>query len=231
MGDSESRINDFIENFKDSTPHQYGHGNTDMEIVMNNPEEYIIPECLPACKELWAKNIFTYMVSNYDNVSFYIQISPTHLSEENMAIMYKEIKENPDSYGFTYNKLLSIATPRNIREKGIFDKDAADKLVLLTDPFVIQDTLGYEDPKDFLWAHKNKGEPIPEDVDKYGNITIRREEDPSLSELTLKEALQREGKEDLYVEEEGRVYKSPLFLAGHQRYLNAIKSNTKNSKN
>jgi hypothetical protein len=229
MEDSESRIKDFINNLKDSKSRQYGHGNTDMEIVMNNPEEYIIPECLSACKALWEKNIFTYMVSNYDNESFYIQISPTYLSDENMAIMYKKIEEDPESYGFSYNKLLSLATPRNIRKKGVFDEDAADKLVLLTDPFVIQDTIGYEDPEDFLWAHKQKGKPIPGDIDKYGNITIKREEDPSLSDLTLKEALQREGKEDLYVEEEGRIYKSPIFLEGHQRYLDEMKNKTSKS--
>ena len=35
---------------------------TGMECVEANPERFIVPECIPACKELWSKNIYTFMV-------------------------------------------------------------------------------------------------------------------------------------------------------------------------
>ena len=33
---------------------------TSMEEVENNPEQFIMTECIPACKELWSKNIYTF---------------------------------------------------------------------------------------------------------------------------------------------------------------------------
>ena len=37
------------------------------EVVEKNPRKYIIEECIPACKELWSKNIYTFMVSDHLN--------------------------------------------------------------------------------------------------------------------------------------------------------------------
>lgn len=37
------------------------------EEVEKNPTQYIIQECLPACLELWRKNIYTFMVSDHLN--------------------------------------------------------------------------------------------------------------------------------------------------------------------
>ena len=36
-----------------------------MEVVEKNPQRFIIQECIPACQELWRKNIYTFMASKY----------------------------------------------------------------------------------------------------------------------------------------------------------------------
>ena len=62
----------------------YQYSIIDMRTVMNNPDEYIIPENLEACKLLWSKNIFTKMCNNYDNDYSWITINT--FSHENQEI-------------------------------------------------------------------------------------------------------------------------------------------------
>ena len=58
---------------------------TSMEEVENNPEKFIMTECIPACKELWSKNIYTFMVSNYIGENgIWIEIYD-EISDENYA--------------------------------------------------------------------------------------------------------------------------------------------------
>lgn len=62
----------------------YQYSAIDMKVVMETPEEYIIPENLEACRLLWSKNIFTVMCNNYDNDESWITINS--LSAENQRI-------------------------------------------------------------------------------------------------------------------------------------------------
>ncbi len=57
------------------------------EALEKEPEKYIIPECLPACLELWKKNIYTFMTSDYsDKDNIWIEVNANALSEDNKAI-------------------------------------------------------------------------------------------------------------------------------------------------
>ena len=84
-------IQDFQNSFKqkerpESTP-QYEYQEVDVEEVIKNPEEYIIPECLEACKTLWSKNIETAMCANYhDSTDLFIGLVDDGLSDENKKI-------------------------------------------------------------------------------------------------------------------------------------------------
>lgn len=63
---------------------------TDMEHVEANPERYIVPECIPACKELWSKNIYTFMVCDFLDLEMgwaWICIKHTLLSNRNKEIL------------------------------------------------------------------------------------------------------------------------------------------------
>lgn len=57
------------------------------EAVENNPKRFIIEECIPACQELWKKNIYTFMVSDHLNEGIcWIEIKVDSLSDENKCI-------------------------------------------------------------------------------------------------------------------------------------------------
>ena len=58
------------ENSSTQQPYEYGY--IDLPIVVKNPEEYIIPGCLGACRSLWDKNIETFMVSNLQDDHLYV---------------------------------------------------------------------------------------------------------------------------------------------------------------
>ena len=63
---------------------------TDMEFVEANPERYIVPECIPACKELWSKNVYTFMVCDFLDLEAgwaWICIKDNLLSDRNKEIL------------------------------------------------------------------------------------------------------------------------------------------------
>lgn len=85
-----------------------GCSRTSQEDVENNPEKYVIEECLNACKILWGKNIYTFMCSEYaDTQSTWIEMLLDNLSDEN-----KEIIKNLDEekyikhYGYHHGSVL-----------------------------------------------------------------------------------------------------------------------------
>ena len=198
---------------KSNTRYQYG--NVDLEEVMKNPDEYIIPACQPACKALWNKNIETYMVSNNYDTNLYVILSD--LSAENKAIIDELSKSDP-RYGFD-----KFRNGYYIEVHGR-DSNSIQELYSLTQIFKMQDTVKYQTTEDFLASYKTTdGKHI---IQSDGTIVLA--ENPKLANATLEEALKATGKERLYVLEEGRVYDSPLYLKWHQRYLdsklNEIKS-------
>ena len=78
----------------------YQYSAVDMNFVYANPEEFIIPENLEACKLLWSKNIFTVMCNNYDNDNSWITISK--LDESNQKLFEELCKSNPENFGYTW---------------------------------------------------------------------------------------------------------------------------------
>lgn len=197
-----------------NTRYQYPY--IELEEVMNNPTEYIIPQCLPACRSLWGKNIETFMVSNNDDDDLYVLL--TNVSPENMAVFQELQKQDPRYLFDSYRDTIGIAV------KG-HDEKAMAELDALTDVFDVQDTLRFKSAEDFLESYKyTGGEMVVED-----DGTIRREKNPELANITLQEALKRSGKESLYVAGEGRVYDSPLYLKWHKRYQLSLQDDMKDT--
>ena len=61
-----------------------------MEIVEQNPRVFIMEECIPACEELWKKNVYTFMVSDYLNEGeCWIEVVIDNLSDENKEILFQ----------------------------------------------------------------------------------------------------------------------------------------------
>lgn len=77
--------------------------NSLMEDVEKNPRRFIIEECVLACKELWKKNIYTFMVSDHlDEGVCWIEVISDNLSDENKEIFAQ--LEGEDIIKFSYHK-------------------------------------------------------------------------------------------------------------------------------
>lgn len=70
-----------------SSVYEGGCLSIEQETLEKNPEKYIMTECLDACKILWSKNIFTYMTSDYNDDSVYIEIKIEDLDEQNQDVI------------------------------------------------------------------------------------------------------------------------------------------------
>lgn len=204
---------DFIKsassNSKINNNTQYQYSYVDLEIVISNPNEYIILECLPACKILWDKNVETFMVSNNGDDNLYVLLY--NLSPENETFLQNMIKIDSRFIYSSYRKAYGIAV------KGK-DERAKEELASLANMLHIQDTKRFKSTKSYLEEFKRRDGEYT--VDEFGYIT--RMENPKLSNITLEEALKQDGKQQLYVAEENRIYDSIMYLNWHKRYMQTL---------
>lgn len=211
---------DLIKNFMSKvseTPKKdgrYQYPYVELEDVMANPEEYIIPQCLPACRALWDKNIETFMVSNNDDEDLYVLL--THVSDENMAIFNQKKKQDSRFVFDGYRNTIGIAVKGN-------NDSSMHELQGLTEVFRIQDTLRFQTAEDFLESYKHTGGEMTIADDG----TIHRNINPALANITLQEALEKSGKSGLYIAEEGRVYESIMYLNWHKKYEQSLNDSMK----
>lgn len=186
---------------------QYNHEPDDTLKVLKNPEEYIIPEELPACKMLWDRGIETYMCGNYDDEEHqgrWIGIKWSDLTEENKRIFDDLIKkDNRYSFGHWYK----ITVP--------FGKNAAKELCSLVDPLQYQDTKRYVSGADFLDSYKKQDGEFYFDDDG----SLHHNYNPELANATLEEALINTGKKSLYDPILDRVYEDKVFMDWHNNYI------------
>lgn len=192
---------------ENNTRYQYSH--VDLEFVISNPSEYIIPECLPACEVLWSKNIETFMVSNNEDNNLYILLS--NLSEANESFFKKMMSSDSRFIFSNYRKVYGIAVNGK-------DESAIKELIALANMLHLQDTKRFKTGEEYLAEFKTQGGEY--EIDEYGHIIMR--ENPKLTNTTLEEALKQDGKEHLYVKEENRVYDSEMYLNWHKRYLQIL---------
>ena len=211
---------DLIKNFMSKvseTPKKdgrYQYPYVELEDVMANPEEYIIPQCLPACRALWDKNIETFMVSNNDDEDLYVLL--TNVSDENMAIFNQMKQQDPRFVFDGYRNTIGIAVKGN-------NDSSMHELQGLTEVFRIQDTLRFQTAEDFLESYKHTGGEMTIADDG----TIHRNINPALANITLQEALEKSGKSGLYIAEEGRVYESIMYLNWHKKYEQSLNDSMK----
>lgn len=195
---------------------KYEYSLVDLKYVKENPEEYIIPDCLEACKILWDKGIRTAQCSNLEDLdSRWIEIDTVGLSQENSTILYNNINAHVEGFyigGMTHNPRISVNGT---------GEEASKRLCELANMLSLQDTCDFVSSDDYLDSYKRTdGEYIvlPTGV-------IQRDYNPLYSIATIADALNANDAWDLYVEEEGRVYDSAEALQAHIDYLNK-KSNS-----
>lgn len=198
-----------IEGTKYSAQYQYMH--VDTEHVIDNIEEYIIPECQQACRLLWSKNIETFMTSNYEDKDLYISFG--QLSNENQTI-FNEMSKNDKRYFFD-----EFRHYYGIRSKGI-NEESVNNLNSLTEVFLIQDVekRRYKTADEFLAGFKCQDGS--KTIDEYGHIITNT--NPKLKDVSFIDALQASKSQDLYIEDEDRVYESQMYIKWHNRYIKNV---------
>lgn len=222
---------------------KYNHSNVYIIDVINNIDEYIIPELQEACKLLWDKNIFTFMCSNReDGGSAYIILGS--LSDENTEIFKQLMKKYPENFTideWRHNYFrLQIPDVTKMSEKEI-----SSAFVRLASNLVLQDIqkVYYINSEDYLIKCGCYDEvPNPD----YVEVTEPMPTTPSLEALdewfakiscpktikvfdknkmtkSFREYVCENGDENRTDFELKRVYEHPYFLKKHLEYVKAKK--------
>ena len=128
----------------------YKYSAIEMEDVIRNINEFVIPENQAACKLLWSKNIFTIMTNNYDNEfndHEYSWIALSNLSEENQKIFDDLLNSGDPRVGiFRLKQVIKIPI---IPKPGV---DTFQEFKKIIDLFEYQDVQkdGYMDIETFM---------------------------------------------------------------------------------
>lgn len=220
---------------------KYNHSNVYIVDVINNIDEYIIPELQEACKLLWDKNIFTFMCSNReDGGSAYIILGA--LSDENTEIFKQLMKKYPENFTideWRHNYFrLQIPDVTKMSEKEI-----SSAFVRLASNLVLQDIqkVYYINSEDYLIKcgcydevpnpnYVEVTEPMPttpslEALDEW----FAKKSCPKTIKVFDKNKMTKSFRE--YVSENGdknrtdfeleRIYEHPYFLNKHLEYVKA----------
>ena len=217
---------------KDNSSNNFNYPGLSIEKIVSNPDEYIIPECIDACKMLWNKNIFTVSCSNRDEkkdengyIKKYIIVG--NLSDENKKIFEgfinsksqnKEIFEGfINSKSPKYVKLIIsdkyyyaiyILSEDNIENR---DEDS-QRLLESVSPFKMQDCLeGYISIYEY---YRKYILDCPYSNGEKGILNLESEQLDS-----VKKHLSSKGKLDLLDLKRGIVYDSEYYKRAHERYL------------
>lgn len=208
---------------KDNSKMNFNYPGISIEEVTTDPDEYIVPECLDACKSFWDKNIFTVSCSNRNEkkdasgkVLKYIMIN--NLSDENLKIFNQLAKSNPLHYRsivrYERNYYVIVISSTDSEQDRDLDSEAFLNLVL---PFEMQDCLeGFVDIKDYYLDNLLLNY-YPTDK---SSISI------SDQELTaaVKKYLDASGKLNLLDLDRGVVYDSIFYKKAHQKYLDYLRN-------
>lgn len=185
------------------------------EIYNEGIEKYVEAPCVNACKKLWDKNMFT-KASVIDNNK--ISIVFDKLSKENENIFSKLVQEDNKHYCYSIKNepRIQIDFNNNAKENSVY-------LENLVEPFKLQDvTSGYMEKEEFLMKVCNceRVEGIKEHTKEWNAEFVFA---PEKVEKTFNEYLKEYLYEDLFVPEEGRIYKDKFYLDAHKKYLNSIR--------
>ncbi len=212
------------------------------EIVEKNPKRFIIEECIPACQNLWAKNIYTFMVSDHLNEGVcWIEVFLDSLSQENKEIYANLTGE--DIIKFSYHK---GAVNFGVKCVG---KEGQEKLLELAEQFQMQDvpaSQAYISSQDFLinycgcydevpnpnyvemtppWALQLPYKQLIEYMKQYNDWEGSIASQETLKKLNLSKMTQPL---DVLIKEHGmiaegeRIYLSPFHYEKHLKYVEAM---------
>lgn len=229
---------------------KYQYSEVGIEFVMANPEEYIIPGNLEACKLLWSKNIFTRMCNNYDNEDSWITLG--ELSDENDAIFKSLEKTNPcvghtwGGRGFTipvkpgndafssFSKIISLFKTQDIQKDGCMDYETFMTFytpcykVIPNPKKVVCEKPNFKDFPDTVEGTILYSRAYDEYVDSALVPSTIRVFDKSKMQGSVEDYINQSQFATFYDSDLKKVYYSKFFYDAHNRYKESLKENKKN---
>lgn len=222
----------------------YGYSEVDMRFVYQEPEEFIIPENLEACKLLWSKNIFTKMCNNYDNDFSWITFNC--LSPENQKI-FDDLSLVDERFGSTwggiglripirpgmgidtyeaFGELIDSFEYQDVQKDGCMDYE--EFMRMYTDCYKIIDNPNYKYiPKPKLEDYED-GVQYSRAFDEYIDSTLvpmkLRVFDESKMTKSFEEYLEESKFKGLYDPDNRKVYYNDLYYQAHMRYKEQMKT-------
>ena len=212
---------------EDNSKRNFNYSGLDISEIIDNPDEYIVPECLDACKAFWDRNIFTASCSNRNEtktksgiVLKYVMVGT--LSDENMKIFSQLAKSDPNHYRELIRcgkQYYAIVIPSTDNEQ---DRDSDSKeLLSLTSPFKMQDCLeGFVSIEDYYL------ENLTDNSYPRKDKTIPISDDELIK--TIKFNLSAFGKLDLLDLDRRVIYNNMFYKKAHEKYLAYLKSQPTN---
>ena len=222
-------------NNKVDTRYQYMH--VGMTTVMNDIDEYIIPELQAACKALWEKNIYTFMCSNREDVvPAYIILLP--LSDENKN-RFEALKQTNPGY-FIENRGYDCINIPDVTKMS--EEEISNTFLTLISNFVKQDVQPnfYQSAKDYLiscgcYEEIDNPNYVKMDINDFAaSVSLENLgsfvdiEEPTIKvfsqdkmEKSFEEYVYENGDENRVDFSTGNVYVEPYFL---ERHLEFVKS-------
>lgn len=226
----------------------YQYSAVDMKFVMENPEEYVIPEVLEACKLLWSKNIFTVMCNNYENDHSWITINT--LSEENQKIFDSfvgvderfgttwggigfKIPIKPEVGVSTYDafkEVIDLFSVQDVQKDGYMDVETfmtfyTDCYKMISNPeYVYSEAPKREDFLDesaffeSLLKHMDANS-VPKTIRKFDETKMVKSLDDYINESKFK---------DFYDADEGKIFYNEIYYNAHMSYKKNIKTSKLN---
>lgn len=212
--------------------------------VVENIDEYVIPECQEACKSFWNKNIMTFMCSNYNEMDDTKYVMVNALSEDNKNKFEELMRKDPDHYFFS-----KYREAYGIRVTGDDIQQISKQLTDLTKPFEMQDIqegkmteegflmdivglVRHEENPEAEEFLKNHSLPKMEDyADPFEFLRAMDEHNKLMPPMYIKaldkeqitksfrEYIEEYQYQDLYDSENGIVYAHSFYKDAHQRYL------------
>ena len=216
------------------------------ELVETNPRRFIIEECIPACQELWSKNIYTFMVSDHLNEGqCWIEIIVDGLSDENKEVFMN--LSGDDVIKFSYHRGTITFGVK------LVGKEGQSRLLELAQQFQMQDVpinQSYISMQDFLLEYCGCYDEIPnpnyiemkpawemelsvEQIADYMQKYDEWQESPA-SKKTFKQfnpnkltkSVNEVAEEKGMIIDGDRVYLSKFHYKKHQNYLNSLENVT-----
>lgn len=216
----------------------YQYSVVDMKLVMSNPEEFIIPENLEACKLLWSKNIFTKMTNNYDNDFSWITIN--QFSPENQAL-FESLCLGDKRFGLTwggigfkipivpgkgndtfqaFKELIDLFPVQDVQKDGCMSTE--EFMMYYTDCYRMEYTPEYKEMVAQMMSPDGDVLLYNREFEKYMNyMNIRRRVrvfDPSKMTKPLEEYIADSMFADYYDPENGMIYYNEMYYQAHMRY-------------